>query len=140
MIAAAPHDSVDSAIISTPFIIPVVLKPPPSIVLKYSYIMDAANQRANAAPEVAFSDAGLEPVTQIDQPQKFTTLYPPTSTPYYEGNNNIGQSNGAEQEGKQQRICGLAPKLFWMLIVFMAVIIAAAIGGGVGGGLASQKR
>lgn len=117
---------------------PLFLKPPPLTAVRNSFIMDAASHKSSSAPEVAFSDAGLEPVNQIDHSQKFTTLPPPISAQQYADNNN-GQVNDAEQGGKQ-RICGLAPKLFWILIVFMAVIIAAAIGGGVGGGLASRKR
>lgn len=42
--------------------------------------------------------------------------------------------------GRDGRICGLARRTFWIVLVVVAiVIVAAAVGGGVGGSMASKK-
>ncbi len=41
---------------------------------------------------------------------------------------------------KRQKVFGLRPKIFWILVLVMVVISAAAIGGGVGAGLAAQNK
>ncbi len=73
-------------------------------------------------------------------------------TPDYEGKINIYEPYPEQQKlfgshrevdhhvSKERRICGVAVRTFWVLILLMVVILAAAIGGGVGGGLTSQHK
>jgi hypothetical protein len=51
-----------------------------------------------------------------------------------------GSTHDPDQPSRRTRdkICGLSPLVFWIIILVMVIIIASAIGGGVGGGLASQ--
>lgn len=41
--------------------------------------------------------------------------------------------------GRDGRICGLARRTFWILLVVAIVIVAAAVGGGVGGSIAAKN-
>ncbi len=72
--------------------------------------------------------------------------------PDYEGKINIYEPYAEQQKlvgshpevghyvSNERRICGIAVRTFWVLILLIVVIFAAAIGGGVGGGLASQHK
>ncbi|THC96233.1 hypothetical protein EYZ11_004311 [Aspergillus tanneri] len=91
--------------------------------------MEHQDEISSSAPEVV-PYRGIEAIN-IENTQKIA--YRPASWPQ-----NAIAADRAVQEGKQ-RICGLTPKIFWILLLIMALLIAAGIGGGVGGGLASQK-
>ncbi|TVY78245.1 hypothetical protein LSUE1_G003226 [Lachnellula suecica] len=48
---------------------------------------------------------------------------------------------GFSPEGPTKRICGLAPRTFWIVLSISAIgILGAAVGGGVGGSLASRSH
>jgi hypothetical protein len=38
-----------------------------------------------------------------------------------------------------KRVCGVAPKIFWLLVVIAILVIGGAVGGGVGGSLANKN-
>ena len=61
---------------------------------------------------------------------------PDTRSHYYRSN----ADTGSKPIPKQQRICGLAPKLFWATMLALVIILAAGIGGGVSGGLAARNK
>lgn len=44
-----------------------------------------------------------------------------------------------ERSAGDGRICGLARRTFWILLVVAIVIVAAAVGGGVGGSIAAKN-
>ena len=44
-----------------------------------------------------------------------------------------------ESKNKEQRICGLKKRVFWILLVIAMIVVAAGVGGGVGGGIATAR-
>ncbi|KAH8435112.1 uncharacterized protein LDX57_012741 [Aspergillus melleus] len=91
--------------------------------------MERQDHISSCAPEVVPWQGGIEAVNDKDT-QKIA--YTAGWSQYTEGKYNAAG-------GFKQRICGLTPKIFWILVVALVVILAAGIGAGVGGGLASQK-
>lgn len=49
-----------------------------------------------------------------------------------------GERGRAAGEGKErERVCGLRPVVFWIMVILLVLVLGGAIGGGVGGGLAA---
>lgn len=62
---------------------------------------------------------------------------PPADGPevYYYSDGERGRAAG---EGKErERVCGLRPVVFWIMVILLVLVLGGAIGGGVGGGLAA---
>ncbi|KFX90948.1 hypothetical protein V490_06170 [Pseudogymnoascus sp. VKM F-3557] len=70
---------------------------------------------------------GLEHYTKVE----------PTKPPveYYK-QDTVVEDHSAPRDG---RICGVAKRTFWILLVVAIVIVAAAVGGGVGGSIAAKN-
>jgi uncharacterized membrane protein len=108
-------------------------------------------EKAHLAPEVVPSQ-GLE--YDHSAPQPGLEYYHSASQPGLEYDhsahpNPLAKSNyeGGSQPwstpdtaSQKPRICGLAPKIFWTVILIVVMIIAAGIGGGVGKGLAARRK
>lgn len=92
--------------------------------------MERPDHISSSAPEVVPYQGGIEVANEKDtQKIAYTAGWPQYAEGKYD-----------QPSGGKQRICGLTPRIFWILVVASVVVLAAGIGAGVGGGLASQKR
>lgn len=71
---------------------------------------------------------GLEHYIKPVEPTKPPVPYPKDYT--------VGEEHSTGRDG---RVCGLAKRTFWILVVVAIVIVAAAVGGGVGGSIAAKN-
>lgn len=92
--------------------------------------MEDRDHISSSAPEVVPYHNGIEVINDKDtQKIAYNANWPQYTEARYEAGS-----------GRKQRICGLTPKIFWIVVVALVIVLAAGIGAGVGGGLASQKR
>lgn len=95
---------------------------------KFAVIASAGtpvDYKSDHAPSVQY-DSGLIPVQSMHSFKIDDTgnLVPPNG-------------NGSRQ---RKTICGLRPKLFWILLGAVVVVVVASVAGGVGASLASRSR
>lgn len=95
--------------------------------------MSSAYDHANA-PEVIPSE-GLQVVENESENDQQSVILLPSHEPKhaYDQFENLSNNHGTT------RICGLAPRTFWLCLLAIIVILAAGIGGGIGGGLSASR-
>ena len=108
---------------------------------------------ADRAPIPVSSEPQYSPPKYLDESQHPSSVtgqpfVQPPSQPYSSPQEHKHELSAYAQDAgihgseaqKPKRICGLSPKVFWILVVIAVVLVAAIIGAAVGGYMAGKNK